>query len=331
MKILKMKYFAITILLLAQISFGQNFTNDYSKFISKADSLYTLKLYEKSTAEYTKAFKSNNWKGSVNDRYNASCTWALAKVTDSAFYHLNRIATKGNYMDYEHITKDSDLISLHNDKRWNLVLELIKGNKEKYEKNLNKPLMAKLDSIHDEDQKYRLELGEIQKKYGFDSAEQKVQWKIINLKDSVNLIKVTAILDKFGWLGSEIVGQKGNSTLFLVIQHSDQKTQEKYLPMMRDAVKKGKAQGSSLALLEDRVALAQGKKQIYGSQISRNSETNLFYVMPLENPESVNERRAQVGLGPIEDYVSNWKIKWNVEEYKKEIMLIKQRNNKQKK
>ena len=327
---IKIKYLAITILLVGQISFGQNFTNEYSKFISKADSLYTLKEYGKSTAEYTKAFKSNNWKGSVNDRYNASCTWALAKVADSAFYHLNRIATKGNYMDYEHIIKDSDLISLHNDKRWKLVLELIKGNKDKYEKNLNKPLVAKLDSIHDDDQKYRLELSEIQKKYGFESAEQKAQWKIINSKDSINLIKITDILDKFGWLGSEIVGQKGNSTLFLVIQHSDQKTQERYLPMMREAVKKGNAQGNNLALLEDRVALGQGKKQIYGSQISRNLETNLFYVMPLENPESVNERRAQVGLILIEDYVSYWKIKWSVEEHKKDLLLIEEKNKKPK-
>lgn len=33
-------------------------------------------------------------------------------------------------------------------------------------------------------------------------------------------------------------GGKGNSTLFLVIQRADQKTQEQYLPMMREAVAK---------------------------------------------------------------------------------------------
>jgi hypothetical protein len=67
-------------------------------------------------------------------------------------------------------------------------------------------------------------------------------------------------LDKYGWLGADVVGGQGNSTLFLVIQHSDQATQEKYLPMMREAVKNGKAQGSSLALLEDRAALGQRQK-----------------------------------------------------------------------
>ncbi len=82
----------------------------------------------------------------------------------------------------------------------------------------------------------------------------KAHWKIINEKDSINLIKIKKILDERGWLGADIIGNQGNSTLFLVIQHSDIETQEKYLPMMREAVKKGNANSSSLALLEDRVA-----------------------------------------------------------------------------
>ena len=50
--------------------------------------------------------------------------------------------------------------------------------------------------------------------------------------------------------------------------------------MMRDAVKMVKAKGSSLALLEDRVALRQGKRQIYGSQIGRDETTNLYFCFP---------------------------------------------------
>lgn len=60
---------------------------------------------------------------------------------------------------------------------------------------------------------------------------------------------------------SEVVGNKGSTTLFLVIQHADLGTQVKYLPMVREAVKQHKAQASNLALLEDRVALGQGKNK----------------------------------------------------------------------
>ena len=113
--------------------------------------------------------------------------------------------------------------------------------------------------------------------------------------------------------------RQGNSALFLVIQHADQKTQEQYLPVMREAVAKGNAAASSLALLEDRVALGQGKKQIYGSQIGMFAETNENYVLPLEDPDNVDKRRSEVGLGKLQEYVSYWGLTWDPEEYKKNL------------
>ena len=127
----------------------------------------------------------------------------------------------------------------------------------------------------------------------------KAHWETINEKDARNLIKIQKILDEKGWLGQDVIGGRGNMTLFLVIQHAPIEIQEKYLPMMREAVKKNNAQPSSLALLEDRIALRTGKRQIYGSQIGRNPETGEFYVSPIENPEKVDERRAKVGLGTL--------------------------------
>ena len=187
---------------------------------------------------------------------------------------------------------------------------------------LNKLLIAKLDSIKTDDQKYRLQIDGIDKKYGRESREMKALWKIIKEKDSINLIKVTAILDNYGWLGADVVGEDGNTTLFLVIQHSNFSTQKKYLPTMREAVKNGQAKGSELALLEDRVALHEGKKQIYGSQIGRDIETNLYYVLPLEDPDHVDQRRAEVGLPSMAVNLSNWQIKWDVDQYKKDLPNI---------
>jgi hypothetical protein len=305
--------------------FAQNIPQAYFDLIKKADSLYDAKDFKNSAATYSEAFKANGWKGMANDRYNAACSYALAGVADSAFFQLERLVTKMNYTNYAHITNDADLKSLYNDKRWQPLLDQVKQNKEKAEANLDKPLVAMLDSIYSDDQKYRLQIESIEKKYGLDSKEMKDHWKTIHEKDSMNLIKVTAILAKYGWLGSDVVGSQGNSTLFLVIQHADIATQEKYLPMMREAVKNGKAQGSSLALLEDRVALRQGKKQIYGSQIGRDPVTKNYYVSPLEDPENVDKRRASVGLQPLADYVSRWQIKWDVEQYKKDLPAIEAR------
>lgn len=316
------KNFISALIFTTTIVFGQDIPKEYFSNIKAADSLYDVKEFKNSAMKYISAFKSNGWKATPTDRYNAACTWALASVPDSAFYHLNRLATKSNYTNYSHITADSDLNSLHVDKRWKPLLEKVKSNKDKSEANLNKPLVAILENIYVEDQKYRQQIDGIQQKYGWESKEMKDHWKIINEKDSVNLIKVEAILDKHGWLGADVVGGQGNSTLFLVIQHSDQKTQEKYLPMMRDAVKNGKAQGGSLALLEDRVALGQGKRQLYGSQIGRDPETQAYFVSPLEDPDNVDKRRAEVGLQPIAEYIRNWQMKWDVEHYKKDLPAL---------
>jgi hypothetical protein len=305
-----MKYsIAIVAIIFTQVCFGQN---SYSDLVRKGDSLYRVKDYRNSALAYSKAFEVNGWKGFANDRYNAACSWALSGNADSAFFQLERIATRSNYKNYAHITADSDLNSLHHDKRWQPLLDLIRQNKEKAEANLNRPLAAQLDSIYMEDQKYRQQMRVIEQKHGWESSEMKALVKLMHDADSVNLIKVSKILDTHGWLGADVVGDQGNSTLFLVIQHSDQKTQEKYLPMMREAVKNGKAQGSSLALLEDRVALAQGKKQIYGSQIHRDMQTGKYFVAPIEDEPNVNKRRAAVGLEPLEEYVKHWNITYTL-------------------
>ena len=126
--------------------------------------------------------------------------------------------------------------------------------------------------------------------------------------DSLNIKTVTAILDKEGWLGPDKVGMEGSLAIFLVIQHSDIKVQEKYLPMMHKAVKLGKASAANLALLEDRILVTKFGKQKYGSQIGQNPQTGDYYIFPIEDEENVNKRRASIGLQPLEEYVKQWNI-----------------------
>jgi hypothetical protein len=115
-------------------------------------------------------------------------------------------------------------------------------------------------------------------------------------------VKVKNIIDTYGWLGPDEIGEQGALTIFLVIQHSDSLTQVTYLPALRQAVKKGKAQPQSLALLEDRSLINQGKEQIYGSQVRRNEQTGKNEFFPIRDEANVNKRRASVGLQPLEEY-----------------------------
>ena len=56
---------------------------------------------------------------------------------------------------------------------------LIKSKRETSEKDFDKPLIAILETINEEDQKYRLQLDEVEKKHGRKSDEIKALWKII--------------------------------------------------------------------------------------------------------------------------------------------------------
>lgn len=178
--------------------------------------------------------------------------------------------------------------------------------------SFNLPLKQKLDSVLVDDQKYRLLIDLIQSNTKKSIEQKNIEIEYINQQikkqDQINLEIVSPIIDKYGWLSSDVIGENANSALFLVIQHSNQETQEKYLPIMREAVKNGKAEASALALLEDRVALGQGKKQIYGSQLTMNAKTGMNVLSPIEDEINVNKRRKAVGLEPIEEYVKYFGI-----------------------
>jgi hypothetical protein len=298
--------------------FGQENIKQYWTLANIADSLYTIKEYKKAVLVYTSAFKTQGGNATLIHRYKIGCAWALANYPDSSFYNLFRAALKGKYSDYQTLISDSSLLSLHSDKRWDSLTDIVKKNFQIVDAKINKPIKKTLDSILIEDQKYRVQMEEQRNIYGpkpefFYNLKNK-----ISESDRLNIDVVCSILDKYGWLGVDEVGEKGNTALFLIIQHSKQSIQEKYLPLMKQAVKNGKANAASLALLEDRVLIGQGKKQIYGSQIGED-DSGKYYVLPLEDPDNVDKRRLEVGLNPLAEYAIYWQIKWDVNEYKQKI------------
>lgn len=324
-KVRRLKVFSLISLLslLCSYSFAQP-PESYTSSVKQADSLYKINEFQASGETYSAAFAA--WgSGFMSDRYNAACSWSLAGNADSAFYQLFKISRVGSYKNYQHLTEDPDLKPIHEDERWKEVCEIVKTNKEEAEKDLIKPLVEILDSVYTDDQRERRELSDIGKEFGWESPEMKAKWAVIHKFDSINLKKVTSILDEYGWLGTDKVGGQGNMAIFLVIQHAELEVQLKYLPMMREAVKAGNARGSSLALLEDRVALRQGKRQIYGSQVGRDPDTDEHYVLPLDDPENVDARRAEVGLPPLADYAKRWDIVWDPVAYLKMLPELEEK------
>lgn len=296
----------------------------YSELVAKGDESYNTKNYKASVGYYEQAFKIEH--KSSSDLYNAACAAALNNEDKKAFKWLD-LAIDNGYEGIAHIKIDNDLTSLHDKKEWQKTIDKLQKKIDVLSANYDKPLQKELLDIYTEDQGIRGEFMKIYKDPNSNKKKIDSIGKIMGQKDSINLIKVLKILDEKGWVGKDVVGAQANQTLFLVIQHSDLKYQQKYLPMMREAVKKGNANPANLAYLEDRIALREGRKQIYGSQSSKNKTTNKWQISPMIDPDNVDKRRAEVGLGTMKEYAAKLDIEWNLETYKKELSELEKLQN----
>jgi len=302
----------LTLLFCFLISFLQ--AQSFEELVQQGERLYGEGKYPESAEAYGNAFKLNE--GTAMQYYNAACSSSLSGDNEQALIYLNLSADKG-WLNLNHIKKDQDLSGLHHVQGWEDVLEKVQANKDDFEKDFDKDLKAQLEKIYVRDQTLRQLYAEAEKKFGRDSEEMNYFWGLVSEQDSINEKEVVKIIDERGWVGKSVVGGQANMTLWLVIQHAPLDIQEKYLPLLKASVLLGESQGSHLALLEDRIQMRQGKPQIYGSQIIYDEETGKEMIYEIWEPEFVNQRRKEVGLGPIEDYVKRWGIEWDMEQKEK--------------
>ncbi|MDL2208984.1 hypothetical protein LJB97_05120 [Parabacteroides sp. OttesenSCG-928-O15] len=236
---------------------------------------------------------------------------------EQAFSDLYNFISEGYMLD--EIKNDDNFQALHALDEWKNFIGYIDSMKVNY----NNELRKKLNKIQYEDQGIRLLLLNVQKSKGLSSPTTLLIREEMKQIDSINAIKVQQIIDEFGWLGESKIGSEANQTLFLTIQHVDDLiVQEKYLPFLEQAVKDGNAEAWQFAFLTDRILMNQGKYQIYGTQIIIGEKPEDSYIVPLQNPEKVDELRQEVGLESLNDYLQEEGMEWNIEKYKENLPRI---------
>jgi hypothetical protein len=122
--------------------------------------------------------------------------------------------------------------------------------------------------------------------------------------DVDNAARMREILDEFGWPGWSLVGEEGALAAWVLIQHADLQLdlQKRGLELMRAAVEADDADPSDLAYLIDRVLVAEGKEQLYGTQLGAGPDGELEPRTPIQDEANVDARRAEMGLGTLEEY-----------------------------
>lgn len=180
----------------------------------------------------------------------------------------------------------------------------------------NKILEAELLKMGAEDQKYRgyIEAEMIKMSAtGTNKASDEFIAAVKNQDeiDRRNMARLEEIIEQHGWPGKSLVGAEAGKAAFLILQHSDLRRQEKYLSLLKEAAKKGDTPPADVAMLEDRVLVRRGKKQLYGTQVHSGPETGGKLVLsPIEDEERVDKRRASVGLMPLREYLKHFGIEY---------------------
>ncbi|NVO32592.1 DUF6624 domain-containing protein [Hymenobacter lapidiphilus] len=299
---------AITLLLSTGAILAQS---SFSALKTRAGDAYSAKSYAESGKLYDQAFAQRPAQSSATDFYNAACSWAQAGNATKAFQYLDR-ATGAGWENVAHAKQDGDLMSLHADKRWQPMLSKLEAAVARIEASYDQPLKKELDAIYASDQGSRQGYEAIAKQYGTDSPEMRALWKQMQLTDSLNLRKITALIDSRGWPTKAQVGGMGTQTVFLVVQHSNLPTMQKYFPMAQQAAARGDLAKSALALMQDRLLMWQGKPQMYGSQLTQDNKTNKMVFHPIEDEAHVDERRAAIGMEPLASYAKRFGLDYSV-------------------
>jgi hypothetical protein len=120
--------------------------------------------------------------------------------------------------------------------------------------------------------------------------------------DEANGRRLEEIVEQYGWPTFDMVGQEASSAAQVILQHGSLDRKRRLLPELEEAVANDQALASDLAMVQDSIRVADGRNQIYGTAFV-NGPNGEMMLHPIEDPDSVDERREAVGLPPLEDYL----------------------------
>lgn len=296
-------------LFLLQAAFGQNNT-------STADSLKREGLLMPALMKYGETMVQHP---SAEVSYKIASTTALlwtSQMRDTTFYFLNIALQNDSTLEPLY---NPDFLSIIDDPRWKKVED---AQFEKYEAKYgpikNEPFARELFRmiIKDQGMMYagNIERRKYIKNGGYFSTPAIFPVLAMEEKNKKeNEERIPELLSQYGWPTTSEVTEYAAAGAALIINHASHELRAKYFPMLEKAFKNGEAQPLRYAKMRDRLLVEEGKEQLYGTQVRFDQMVRVPY--PIKEPENVDKRRAEIGLGPLKPYLkARFNIDWPVAE-----------------
>ena len=274
---------------------------------SVADSLRNEGDIPGALAEYKKVcFQDPKNQSNV---YNYACALSVNRQIDSAFKYL--------YIAVEMDTSiasliDPDFLTIREDRHWpgfeNHMVSMLNIKFKKpysdieYAKSLWKLLAL--------DQAYFNEIGIAGRKIGMKSSVVEALWKfkfMIQINSQKELEKLIALK---GWPKIKEVGSEAAMGAYLVAIHSNDGSQKKYLPVIKQRCEENELCWQRYANIYDRCCVNDHKPQRYGTHLRYNESTKSEELYPLEDETNVDAWRKELGLEPLAEYLAKFNIKF---------------------
>lgn len=300
---------------LITLGFGTSHGQDLT---GQADSLREQGLLLPALEKYGMVF-SQNPTPELSYRIASTCAllWT-SQMRDTAFYFLNHALKEDSTLK---VLFDPEYLSLIDDPRWEKIESDQIGKYEAKNGPIeNEPFARKLFRMIIKDQGFMYAGNIERRKYirngGYFSSPSIFPVLAMEEKNHIeNETTLFNLLDRYGWPTTSSVTEYAAAGAALIINHSNHENRTKYFPMLEEAFNKGEAQPLRYAKMRDRLLVEEGKEQLYGTQLKFENLERIPY--PIEDPEYVDRRRADIGLGPLNIYLKErFDIDWDVSQKK---------------
>jgi hypothetical protein len=114
--------------------------------------------------------------------------------------------------------------------------------------------------------------------------------------------RLAQIVEQHGWPGRGLVGEDGADAAWVIAQHADRHHVQRrsWLPLVERAALSGETDPRHFARLSDRIALVDGRRQLFGTYAVLHEDGTVNFDPPPEGSlADLDARRAVIGLPPL--------------------------------